>query len=103
MADRVLIIGGGIIGSCVAYYARKAGHEVTIAERGGFDHDMCSLGNAGMIVPSDFEPLAAPGMVSYGLRTMWNPESPFYISCPASAQSWPSGARGLCRPPPPSG
>lgn len=79
MADKVLIIGGGLIGLCVAYYARKAGHEVTILERGGPDHDMCSLGNAGMVVPSDFEPLAAPGMVSYGLRTMWNPESPFYI------------------------
>jgi D-amino-acid dehydrogenase len=32
-----------------------------------------------MIVPSHFVPLAAPGMVGYGLRNMWNPESPFYI------------------------
>ena len=33
----------------------------------------------GMIVPSHFIPLAAPGMVALGLRWMWNPESPFYI------------------------
>jgi D-amino-acid dehydrogenase len=32
-----------------------------------------------MIVPSHFVPLAAPGMVSLGLRMMWNPESPFYL------------------------
>jgi D-amino-acid dehydrogenase len=41
--------------------------------------DGCSFGNAGMIVPSHFTPLAAPGMVALGLRWMWNPESPFYV------------------------
>ena len=33
----------------------------------------------GMITPSHFVPLAAPGMVALGLKWMWNPESPFYI------------------------
>jgi D-amino-acid dehydrogenase len=32
-----------------------------------------------MIVPSHFTPLAAPGMVAYGFRQMWNRESPFYV------------------------
>jgi D-amino-acid dehydrogenase len=41
--------------------------------------DGCSYGNAGMVVPSHFIPLAAPGMVALGLKWMWNPESPFYI------------------------
>lgn len=75
----VLVVGGGVVGLCTAYYALQAGHRVILLERGGPDHDSCSLGNAGMIVPSHFAPLAAPGMVSYGLRAMWNPESPFYI------------------------
>ena len=52
---------------------------MTLLERGGPDHDSCSLGNAGMVVPSHFVPLAAPGMVALGLSWMWNPESPFYI------------------------
>ncbi|MCS6910766.1 MAG: FAD-dependent oxidoreductase, partial [Anaerolineales bacterium] len=78
-AKTILIVGGGVIGLSVAYYAMRAGHHVTIVERGAPDHDSCSLGNAGMVVPSHFVPLAAPGMVAYGLRTMWNPESPFYI------------------------
>jgi D-amino-acid dehydrogenase len=55
------------------------GHAVTVIERGAPDHDSCSLGNAGMVTPSHFIPLAAPGMVALGLRMMWNPESPFYI------------------------
>jgi D-amino-acid dehydrogenase len=75
----ILVIGGGVIGLCVAYYARQKGHRVILVERGTPDRDSCSLGNAGMIVPSHFVPLAAPGMISYGLRAMWNPESPFYI------------------------
>ncbi len=75
----VVIVGAGIIGLCTAHYALKKGHTVTIVERGNPEHDMASLGNAGMVVPSHFVPLAAPGMVSYGLRTMWNPESPFYV------------------------
>ncbi len=76
---RILIVGGGVIGLCVAYYAMQKGHEVIVLERGGPAHDGCSLGNAGMIVPSHFVPLAAPGMVGYGLRMMLHSESPFYV------------------------
>jgi D-amino-acid dehydrogenase len=75
----ILVVGGGVIGLCVAYYARQKGHRAILVERGAPDHDSCSLGNAGMIVPSHFVPLAAPGMISYGLKAMWHPESPFYI------------------------
>lgn len=79
MARSVLIVGGGIIGLCTAYYALKKGLEVTLVERGGADHDGCSQGNAGMIVPSHFIPLAAPGMVGLGLRMMFRPGGPFAI------------------------
>ncbi len=77
---RVLIVGGGVIGLCVAYYAARRGMTVTVVDRGpGVGRDGCSFGNAGMIVPSHFVPLAAPGMVKLGLRMMWNPRSPFYV------------------------
>jgi D-amino-acid dehydrogenase len=75
----VLVIGGGVIGLCTAYYALQKGHHVTVLERGGPDRDCCSLGNAGLIVPSHFVPLAAPGVVAAGLRMLLNPASPFYI------------------------
>ncbi|MCW5559615.1 MAG: FAD-dependent oxidoreductase, partial [Verrucomicrobiae bacterium] len=52
---------------------------VTVVDRSPPARDGCSFGNAGMIVPSHFTPLAAPGMVALGLKWMWNPESPFYI------------------------
>ena len=79
MAKKIVIVGGGVIGLCAAFYAARKGHEVTVLERNDAARDGCSFGNAGMIVPSHFVPLAAPGMVALGLKWMWNPESPFYI------------------------
>ncbi len=75
----ILIIGGGVIGLSTAYYCARRGHRVTLIDRNPEQRDGCSFGNAGMVVPSHFVPLAAPGMVALGLKWMWNPESPFYI------------------------
>ena len=79
MSKSIVIIGSGVIGLSTAYYCARRGHRVTVLERGPESRDGCSFGNAGMIVPSHFVPLAAPGMVALGLKWMWNPESPFYI------------------------
>jgi D-amino-acid dehydrogenase len=73
----VVVVGGGVIGLSCAYYLSRAGHKVTLLERGALHHDCCSLGNSGMVVPSHFEPLASPGMVGYGLRMMLRRTSPF--------------------------
>ncbi len=79
MGKHILIVGGGVIGLSTAYFCAKRGHRVTLVDRNPAERDGCSFGNAGMIVPSHFVPLAAPGMVALGLKWMWNPESPFYI------------------------
>ncbi|MEM7385697.1 MAG: FAD-dependent oxidoreductase, partial [Verrucomicrobiota bacterium] len=80
MAEKhILVIGGGVIGLSTAYYLLKKGCRVTLLERGPAERDCCVLGSAGMVVPSHFIPLAAPGVVAQGLRWMANPESPFYV------------------------
>lgn len=76
---RVVIVGGGVVGMCSAYYALKRGFHVTLVEREQVGGDNCSMGNAGMVVPSHFVPLAAPGVIAKGLRWMLNAESPFYV------------------------
>ncbi|MGN8056317.1 NAD(P)/FAD-dependent oxidoreductase [Pedobacter sp. 22163] len=76
--SRVLIIGGGIVGLTSAYYLQKKGYEVTVLDKGDIT-DNCSFGNAGMIVPSHFVPLAAPGMIKQGIRWMFDSKSPFYV------------------------
>ena len=75
----LLIVGGGVIGLCTAYYAARKGHRVTVLDRRAADHEGCSYGNAGLVVPSHFVPLAAPGMVALGLKWMRRPDSPFYV------------------------
>ncbi len=75
---RVVVVGAGVIGLSAAAECVRRGHRVTVIESARMRRGS-SLGNAGMVVPSHFIPLAAPGMVAVGLRWMWNPESPFYI------------------------
>lgn len=74
----IIIVGGGIIGLASAYYLAKDGWKVTVADRDDFS-DNCSYGNAGMIVPSHFTPLAAPGIITQGIKWLFNSRSPFYV------------------------
>jgi D-amino-acid dehydrogenase len=79
VSKHVVILGAGVIGLSTALYCARQGLSVTVIDRKPRQRDGCSFGNAGMVVPSHFIPLAAPGMVALGLKWMWNPESPFYI------------------------
>jgi len=79
MKKRILVVGSGVIGLSTAHFAAQRDHEVTVIDRRSEDHEGCSYGNAGMVVPSHVVPLAAPGMVGLALRCLWNRESPFWI------------------------
>ena len=75
---RAIIIGGGISGLCSAYYLVKEGYEVSVIDKSDFSTG-ASFINAGYIVPSHFISMAAPGMITKGLKWMLNSASPFYI------------------------
>ncbi|MCX7548233.1 FAD-dependent oxidoreductase [Xanthomarina sp. F1114] len=75
---KVIIIGGGIIGLCSAYYLQKEGHQVSIIDQSNMDMGASYI-NAGYLSPSHFVPLAAPGVMKKGLKWMFNPTSPLYI------------------------
>lgn len=76
----VIVIGGGVIGLSCAYFLTQEGHKVRLIDRmPEGDKKGCSFGNAGYVCPSHFVPLAAPGMITKGLKWMLNPESPFYV------------------------
>lgn len=62
-----LIVGGGIIGACCAWYLRQSGRAVTIIDEGDFGA-ACSHGNCGYVSPSHVPPLPGPGQLLYGLQ-----------------------------------
>ncbi len=78
MAKDIVIIGGGIVGLCSAYFLKKEGHHVTIIDKGDITAG-ASFVNAGYITPSHIIPLASPGMIAKGIKMMFNSASPFYM------------------------
>ncbi|WP_223032717.1 NAD(P)/FAD-dependent oxidoreductase [Hanstruepera marina] len=78
MGKEVIVIGGGVIGLCSAYYLKKEGHHVTLIDQSNMDSG-ASYVNAGYLSPSHFIPLSAPGVMKKGLKWMFNPSSPLYI------------------------
>ncbi|MEO6231090.1 MAG: FAD-dependent oxidoreductase [Ferruginibacter sp.] len=75
---KAIVIGGGVVGLSSAYYLKESGWDVTLIDKTDLS-DSCSYGNLGMIVPSHFVPLAMPGMISQGIKWMFNSRSPFYV------------------------
>lgn len=81
----VVVVGGGAIGLCAAYFLRLAGADVTVVEKhrcgSGASH-----GNAGWIVPSLSAPMPAPGLTFQTLKWFGRADSPVYIRPRADAQ-----------------
>jgi D-amino-acid dehydrogenase len=78
MADRrIIVVGGGMIGVCCAYFLARRGASVTIVERGELGAG-ASFGNAGCIAPGH-TPLNTPTRKRRVLRQLLDPKSPLYI------------------------
>jgi D-amino-acid dehydrogenase len=77
-SERVIVVGGGVVGAACAYYMTRSGQTVEILDRGGFGR-ACSHGNCGFVCPSHVLPLARPGAVWSTLRAMLHKDAPFFI------------------------
>jgi len=74
----VVIVGGGVIGVCCAYYLAKRGATVTVLERDDVAKG-ASFGNAGAITPGHV-PINKPGRVGQALRSLNRPTYPLYVA-----------------------
>ncbi|MGK6306823.1 D-amino acid dehydrogenase [Variovorax sp. DT-64] len=76
---QVLVLGSGVIGTTVAYYLAKAGHEVTVIERQDGPARETSYANAGEVSPGYSAPWAGPGVPAKAVKWLLMRHSPLVI------------------------
>lgn len=86
-SDRVLIVGSGIVGIACAHYLHKAGHRVTVLDRGTIA-GACSHANCGYICPSHVLPLTEPGAIGVAIKSLFNRNAPFRVKPRFSPALW---------------
>lgn len=88
--EKIVIIGGGLIGLFSAWYLRKEGFEVTLLDAGKIPgQQSCSYGNAGMIVPSHYVPLATRAALRQALTSQFKRHAAIRLKLASSRELLP--------------
>ncbi len=77
-AERVLVVGGGVIGLACASFLRRAGCRVELLERETVGAG-ASRGNCGLLFGSDLVPLCHPGAIGRELKLLLRRRSPLAV------------------------
>ena len=93
---QVLILGSGVIGTTVAYYLAKAGHEVTVLDRQPAPALETSYANAGEVSPGYSAPWAGPGVPLKAIKWLLMRHSPLVIKPMLDPAMWRWGIAMLC-------
>ena len=83
---RVVVVGGGLVGLCSAWYLARRGADVVVVERTGIGAG-ASRGNAG-IVAAGHPPLNRPGKVRQALPHIFDARSPLYVRARRDLGVW---------------
>lgn len=75
---RVAVIGGGVIGLCIALKLQLEGKKVTVFERADAG-EKCSKGNAGHFATEQVFPLASPSLLAQLPKMLLSTKSPVSI------------------------
>jgi D-amino-acid dehydrogenase len=96
--QRVLVLGGGVVGVTSAYYLNQRGFHVTLVERRPEVGLETSFANGSLITPSMSDPWAAPGLPWKILKWIGREDSPFLLRARAlpGLLSWGLRFLGCC-------
>src|SRR6187402_3260659 len=94
----ILVLGSGVIGTSIAYYLAKAGHEVTVIDRQPGPALETSFANAGEISPGYASPWAAPGIPQKAIRWLLMRHAPLIVrpAIDAAMIEWLIAMLGNC-------
>jgi len=84
---KVLVLGGGVIGTTSAYFLAKQGHNVTVVERQTGVALETSHANAGQISYAYSSPWAAPGIPLKAIKWLLSKHSPLVINPKTSTET----------------
>tara|TARA_B110000914_G_C15492620_1_gene461476 strand:+ start:478 stop:1749 length:1272 start_codon:yes stop_codon:yes gene_type:complete len=77
---KVLVLGGGVIGTTSAYFLAKQGHDVTVVDRQANVALETSHANAGQVSYSYSSPWAAPGIPLKAIKWLLSKHSPLVVN-----------------------
>lgn len=84
----VLILGSGVIGTTMAYYIARAGHQVTVIDRQPGPALETSYANAGEVSPGYSAPWAGPGVPVKAIKWLLMHNSPLVIKPMLDPAMW---------------
>jgi D-amino-acid dehydrogenase len=97
---KAIVLGGGVIGVTTAYCLARAGHEVTVIERGGTVAGETSFANAGLINPGHCFSWADPAAPGRALLSLAGAETALRVRFVPDPRMWAWGLRFLANCPP---
>ncbi len=84
----ILVLGSGVIGTSIAYYLARAGHDVTVVDRQPAPALETSFANAGEVSPGYASPWAGPGVPVKAIKWLLMNHSPLIIKPMLEASMW---------------
>lgn len=85
---RVLVLGGGVVGTASAWFLRAAGHDVTLFERQPGVALETSRANGGQVSVSHSEPWANPGAPLKILKWLGKDDAPLLFRLQPDLRQW---------------
>jgi len=85
---RVLVMGGGVIGTTSAYYLARAGFDVVVVDRQPAVAMETSFANAGQVSPGYASPWAAPGVPLKAIKWLLQRHAPLAIKLTGDTQQY---------------
>ena len=94
-AQRIIVLGAGVIGTTTAYKLAMDGHDVTVIDAEDGVAMMTSYANAGLVAPGHAFAWASPAAPGMMLRSQWRGDQAIRLKLRPSWRQWKWMARFL--------